>query len=82
MLNKTRLDFKNLKKLYPDEWMLIENFRTDKYQRLISGKVVSHSKNRNELYELAIKRNKGFAIRYTGEIPKDLVVILYVNYKI
>ena len=64
-----------LKKRYPNEWLLLANVTADELTRPIKGKLVAHSRNRDEIYDRLSKVRGGFAIEYAGEIPKDLVVI-------
>jgi 6-phosphogluconolactonase/glucosamine-6-phosphate isomerase/deaminase len=62
---------------YKDEWVLLEVKKADKNLTIKEGKVLSHSKDKNEIYNrlLALKP-KSFAIEYTGKIPDDLSVVL------
>ena len=64
-----------LKQRYPNEWLLLTNVVADEQTRPIKGKLMAHSKNRDEIYDRLSQLRGGFAIEYTGEIPKDLVVI-------
>ena len=65
-----------LKRRYPKEWLLLTNVVADELTRPVKGALVAHSKNRDDIYgRLRDVRGKGFAIEYTGKIPKDLVVI-------
>lgn len=65
-----------LKRRYPKEWLLLTNVVADELTCPIKGTLVAHSKNRDDIYgRLRHLRGKGFAIEYTGKIPKDLVVI-------
>ena len=64
-----------LKKRYPNEWLLLTNVTADALTRPIKGKVVAHSKNRDDIYNRLRTVRGGFAIEYTGNIPRDLVVI-------
>jgi hypothetical protein len=64
-----------LKKRYPKEWLLLTHVTADELTRPVKGKLVAHSKNRDDIYGRLSKARGGFAIEYTGEIPKDLVVI-------
>lgn len=62
-----------LKRRYPKEWLLLTNVTTDELTHPIKGKLVAHSKNRDEIYErLSKMRGRSFCIEYTGEIPKNL----------
>jgi hypothetical protein len=65
-----------LKRRYPKEWLLLGSVVADKLTRPVKGKLLAHSKNRDDIYERLPRRRGGnFCITYTGEIPKDLVVI-------
>lgn len=65
-----------LKRRYPKEWLLLTNVVADELTRPVKGKLVMHSKNRDDIYErLPHVRAKSFCIEYTGEIPKDLMVV-------
>jgi hypothetical protein len=56
---------------FPLEWILIGDPQTDEYLRVQSGKVLWHSKDRDEVYRKAIEMPapKRFATLYTGPIP-------------
>lgn len=65
-----------LKRRYPKEWLLLTNVVADELTRPIKGKLVAHSKNRDEIYaRLGGVHGKSLCIEYTGKIPKDLVVV-------
>lgn len=64
-----------LKRRYPKEWLLLTHVTADELTRPVKGKLIAHSKNRDDIYGRLSKVRGGFAIEYTGEIPKDLVVI-------
>jgi len=56
---------------------LVENPKVNKDLEVIRGKVVWHSKDRDEVYRKAIElRPKHPAFLFTGKIPKDMVIIL------
>lgn len=64
-----------VKKRYPKEWLLLTNVTADELTQPVKGKLVAHSKNRDEIYA-RLKRVRGkIAIEYAGDIPKDLVVV-------
>ena len=60
-----------LKKQYKDEWVLLEVIKVDELGQPIEVNLISHSKNRDDIYE-ALKKTKvkDVATFYTGEIPK------------
>ena len=64
-----------LKKRYPNEWLLLTHVAADELTRPVKGKLVAHSKNRDDIYDRLSAVRGGFAIEYTGKIPRDLVVI-------
>ena len=50
---------------------------TDETDEVIAGKVVFHSKNRDEVYrEANVVDAKEIAMHYTGSIPKGTAIIL------
>jgi hypothetical protein len=62
---------------YKSEWVLVEDPQTNEALEVLSGKVRFHSKDRDEVYRKAVElRPKGFAMLYTGTIPKDTAVVL------
>jgi hypothetical protein len=72
-----RLTFEEMKARYAPEWVLIGDPETDEYQRVVAGKVLFHSRNREEVYQKAIERRPGdFAFRFLGTIPEDMVFVL------
>jgi hypothetical protein len=42
-----------MEKRYPDEWVLIGQPQTDKYQQVLSGIVLHHSKDHDEVWKRA-----------------------------
>lgn len=62
---------------FDSEWVLIEDPRTDEALNVLGGKVLHHSKDRDEVYRKAVSlRPKRSAVIYTGEIPEDTAVVL------
>ena len=62
---------------FESEWVLLEDPETTKGLEVTSGKVLWHSKDRDEVYRKALElRPKHSAILYTGTIPEDAVIIL------
>ncbi len=65
-----------MEKAFASEWVLVDEPKTDKYQRVRKGKVLYHSPDRDEVYRKAIElRPKRFAFLYTGALPKDMVLV-------
>ena len=63
--------------LFDDAWVLISEPVTDEQLNIRSGKVVHHSKNRDEVYRKAVAlRPARSAIIYTGKMPEGTAVAL------
>ncbi len=62
---------------FDSEWVLVIEPETNEQLEVVRGKVVHHSKDRDEVYRRAIAvRPKRFAILYTGEIPEGSEVVV------
>ena len=62
---------------FDSEWILVDEPETNEQLEVLKGKVIHHSKDRDEVYRKAVAlRPKRCAILYTGEIPEDAVVVL------
>ena len=62
---------------FDSEWVLLEDPETTESLQVKSGKVLWHSKDRDEVYRKALElRPKHSAILYTGKLPEDVAVIL------
>ena len=64
-----------LKRRYPKEWLLLTHVVTDELTRPVRGKLVAHSKNRDEIYDRLSKMRGKLGVLYTGEIPRKLAVL-------
>ncbi len=62
---------------FDSEWVLLEDPEVNKNMKVVGGKVVCHSKDRDEVYRKAIElRLKSSATLYTGTIPEGAAIIL------
>lgn len=62
---------------FESEWVLIDAPRTDEALNVLGGKVLHHSKDRDEVYRKAVSlRPKRCAVVYTGEMPEGTAVVL------
>ncbi len=62
---------------FDSEWVLLEEPETNEQLEVVKGRVLHHSKDREEVYRKAVKlRPKRSAILYTGKIPEDTIVVL------
>lgn len=66
-----------MKSRFHSEWILIGDPDTDSALNVRGGKVLCHSKDRDEVYQKAISlRPLRSAFTYTGRIPEDMEIIL------
>ena len=62
---------------FESEWVLLENPETVDSLEVKAGKVLWHSKDRDELYRKARELGpKNSAILYTGKLPEGSAIIL------
>ena len=65
------MEIEEIKKQFKDEWVLIEVTKIDKQGEPSEGKVIAHSRNRDDTYEaMKQSKSKDIAHFYTGKIPK------------
>jgi len=71
------LTIKEIESLFKSEWVLVEDPMTDDALEIQSGKIIHHSKDRDEVYRVATtRRPKRFAVIYTGKLPKGTAIVL------
>lgn len=62
---------------FDSEWVLVQDPQLDETLEVRSGKVLWHSKDRDEVYRKAVElRPRRFAMVYTGKMPKDTAIVL------
>jgi len=62
---------------FPSEWVLIGDPQTDEAQRLLAGKVLFHSPERDEVDRRLLElRPSRFAFRYLGAMPEGMALVL------
>ena len=64
-MNK-KMTWEEMKKAYPDEWLLITDYDLDKYGEIKIGIVQYHTHNMDDIAKTPTLR-KNTAFRYTGE---------------
>ena len=68
---------KQIGKQFDSEWVLLADPKVDALGRVLEGKVVAHSKDRDEVYRKDIELGlKVSATLYTGKMPQDTAIIL------
>ena len=71
------MTIEEIKSQFDSEWVLIADPRTDEDLKVLGGKVLHHSKDRDEVYRKAVSlRPKRSALIFTGEIPEETAVVL------
>jgi hypothetical protein len=71
------LSLAEMESRFAGEWVLIEDPQTDQTLKIQSGRVLSHSKNRDEVYRQAIVlRPRRSAFLYLGPMPEHTVLVL------
>ncbi len=62
---------------FDSEWVLIEDPETTELFEVKRGKVICHSKDRDEVYRKAIElKPRHSAFLFTGKPPKNMVIVL------
>ena len=71
------LSLADIETRYDSEWILVEDPEVNEQFEVLRGKVVIHSKNRDEVYRKAADlKLKSTAFLYTGKVAEDAVIIL------
>lgn len=74
---KTIMTAEEIKSSYASEWVLIQDPDLTESMEVKAGRVVFHSKDRDEVYRKAIElRPKRFAMLFTGKLPKGTAIVL------
>lgn len=71
------LSLAEIQERFADAWVLLEDPQTTAALVITGGKVLWHSKDRDEVYRKARElRPKHSAILYTGKLPEEIAVVL------
>ena len=77
MSEAEEITIEEIKEKYRDQWVLVEILEEDELQRPVKVKLITHSKTRDEIYEV-LKEHKGYTYHfYTGKIPKEGYVVAF-----
>ena len=74
-----RLTYPEIKTRYAPEWVLIDEPETDENLEILSGEVLIHSPDRDEVGRKMLDlwpRPSHSAVMFLGEVPADLVLML------
>jgi hypothetical protein len=62
---------------YKDEWVLLDDPVVAEGPRVVGGRVVFHSKDRDELDRKMLElRSRRMAVLFTGSIPEGMEILL------
>ncbi|HVC96881.1 MAG TPA: hypothetical protein VND64_24595 [Pirellulales bacterium] len=71
------LSISEIESRFASEWVLVDDPQLGDGDEVLAGRVVCHSKDRDEVYRKAIElKPKHFAFVYTGSIPENTAIIL------
>jgi len=71
------LSISEIKSRFDSEWVVVEDPELDEHLHVVRGRVVWHSKDRDEVYQKALElQPKHPAFLYTGRIPEDTAIVL------
>jgi hypothetical protein len=71
------LTLAEIRKQFDDEWVLIEDPELDENLEVVRGKVIFHSKDRDEVYRKDMELRPGSAAYlFTGKMPEDTVIVI------
>jgi hypothetical protein len=66
-----------IERRFDSEWVLVEDPQTGDSLEVRGGKVLWHSRDRDEVYRKAVElRPRRFAVLYTGRMPEDTAIVL------
>ena len=70
-------DIRDIEAEFPEEWVLIGDPQADEGSRLLAGRVLFHSANRDDVHQKALEwKLPYFAVRYFGTIPENTALVL------
>jgi hypothetical protein len=62
---------------FEDEWVLVVDPETTDALEVIKGRVLHHSRDRDEVYRKAVEvRPRRYAMLFTGEMPANTAIVL------
>ena len=75
MAKNPLLSKEKIKAKYPNQWLLLKDFELDASTSLRKGRVLAHSKDREEIHRSLRKQSGNLCIHFTGSLPPDTGVI-------
>ena len=59
-----------IERKYRDEWVIVEVLEENDHEEPTKGKLIAHSKSRDEIYDLLKEMTGDICMFFAGEIPK------------
>ena len=75
MAKQPLLTKEKIKSKYPNQWLLLKDVKLDAATTLRKGRVIAHSKSRDEIHRALKKHSGNLCIHFTGSLPPDTGVI-------
>jgi hypothetical protein len=67
-MSESKMSWDEIKKLYPDEWVIVVDYESDPLTVVAAGRVVEHGKDRGDVHHrLQSIKEKSAAIVFTGK---------------
>jgi len=73
------LTLDEIRRRFPDEWVLIDVLEEDELGQPTCGRVLAHSPDRDEIYREQARLQGDLAIVYTGELPRRGFAVAFVS---
>lgn len=71
------MSIREIETKFASEWVLVQDPQLGEADEVLAGRVLCHSKDRDEVYRKAIElRPRDFAFVYTGGIPENTAIVL------
>jgi len=69
-----KLSWEQIKEHYPDEWVIIVDYEEDPVDIVAAGRILDHSKSRDEIHQRQLSLEQDAAVVYTGEPTGNVVM--------
>ncbi len=71
------LTVEEIQSRFDSEWVLLDELVTDEANHVQSGRVLAHSRNRDEVDRCLLElRPRHYAAWFTGRMPEDAAIVL------
>ena len=71
------MTLEEIKKHYPDEWLLIEFTKLDEELKVVQGWAIAHAPDKGEMYKKLLElENEKIALEFAGEMPEEPAYLL------